>query len=601
MDPQQRLVLELGWEALEDAGILAAALSGRQVGVFVGAMADDYALLGHERGGRRDRPPHADRPQARTHRQPRLVRPRPARPEPHGRHRPVLVAGRRAPGLREPARGESELALAGGVNLNLGAAEHRHRRPLRRPVARRPLLHLRRPRQRLRARRGRRARRPQAAGPRARRRRRRPLRDPRQRGQQRRRRRRPDRAQPDRPAGGAAQRVPAGRDRPRRGRLRRTARHRDPGGRPGRGGRARRGARRRPPARPAAARRLGQDQRRPPGGRGRHRRTAQDRPRADPRTAPAEPELRAPNPDIAFDDWKLRVVDARTAWPRHDGPQDGPLLAGVSSFGVGGTNCHVVLASAPEPAARPERPADREPPTALPWVLSGRTPGALRDQARGLLDHLAGHPDLHPADVGRALALSRTRFAHRAVVVGTGRAELTRGLDAVAAGTPAPGVATGTAAGSADHPAGAVFVFPGQGSQWVGMGRELLARSPVFRDRMAECAAALAPFTDRSLLDVLDDPERAAPGRGGPARAVGGDGVAGGRVVRPRRATRRRGGALAGRDRRRLRRRRALAGRRRARGGAAQPGHRRRTRRTRRDALRPAPAGRTPAPAAAVR
>ncbi|WP_410639156.1 type I polyketide synthase [Amycolatopsis sp. lyj-346] len=170
--------------------------------------------------------------------------------------------------------------------------------------------------------------------------------------------------------------------------------------------------------------------------------------------------------------------------------------AAVSSFGISGTNAHAVLEAGPAPVPAP---GPVRPPSIVPWVLSGRTAGALRGQAERLLAHGTGQD---VSAVGRALS-GRTAFAHRAVLVGEDRAGLTAALTAVAAGEAAPDVVTGRAFGTRTP----AFVFPGQGSQWAGMAKDLLAASPVFAATMAECAAALAEFVDWSLLDVLDDAE----------------------------------------------------------------------------------------------
>ncbi|MGW1061350.1 type I polyketide synthase [Micromonospora rubida] len=172
-----------------------------------------------------------------------------------------------------------------------------------------------------------------------------------------------------------------------------------------------------------------------------------------------------------------------------------PRRAGVSAFGMSGTNAHVILEEAP--AADP--PAAARPqvgPVALP--LSARTGTALRAQAARLAAHLTAEPGLPIADVARALVTTRSAFGVRAVVTGTDRAALLRSLTELAGDRPAAGVVRGEATRGRT-----VFVFPGQGSQWVGMARELLEESPVFAGRMAECGVALAPFVDWSLVDVV--------------------------------------------------------------------------------------------------
>ncbi|GAB2567624.1 hypothetical protein GCM10027087_02630 [Paractinoplanes abujensis] len=198
-------------------------------------------------------------------------------------------------------------------------------------------------------------------------------------------------------------------------------------------------------------------------------------------------------------DWSagnVRLVQQARDWSAGDRTR----RAGVSAFGISGTNAHVIIEEAP--AAEP-MPADE--PEGLPvlapslpvWMLSGRTAAALAGQAGRLREHVLARPDLDAAGVAWSLATTRSVFDHRAVVLG---ADPVLGLLSVATGRPAAGVITG------EVPAGAgrtVFVFPGQGSQWVGMGRELAGASPVFAARLAECGRALAPYVDWELDDVL--------------------------------------------------------------------------------------------------
>ncbi|MEU8517761.1 SDR family NAD(P)-dependent oxidoreductase [Kitasatospora sp. NPDC048722] len=195
-------------------------------------------------------------------------------------------------------------------------------------------------------------------------------------------------------------------------------------------------------------------------------------------------------------DWTEGAVDLLTE--ARDWPATGrPRRAGVSSFGLSGTNAHVILEQAPEqepePAPAPERPA-------LPWLLSARSAEALRGQARALLDHLDVSAAA-PLDLAHSLATGRALLEHRAAVVGTGIEDLRAGLAALADRAPAPGVVTGRHGAGRDRRA--VLVFPGQGSQWVGMGAELLDASPEFAERIAACERALAPWTDWSLEAVL--------------------------------------------------------------------------------------------------
>ncbi|MEU0487570.1 acyltransferase domain-containing protein, partial [Streptosporangium sp. NPDC006013] len=176
--------------------------------------------------------------------------------------------------------------------------------------------------------------------------------------------------------------------------------------------------------------------------------------------------------------------------------------AGVSSFGISGTNAHVILEQGPE-ALEGE---DRAPATGVvPWVVSAKTEEAMRAQAGRLLAHVRAAGELDPVDVGSSLVVSRSVFEHRAVVVGGDRGGLLAGLAAVASGESTAGVVSGVA----DVVGKSVWVFPGQGAQWVGMGARLLEESAVFAGRMAECAAALEPFVDWSLLDVVRQVEGA--------------------------------------------------------------------------------------------
>ncbi|MFB7116098.1 type I polyketide synthase, partial [Streptomyces sp. NPDC056291] len=267
-------------------------------------------------------------------------------------------------------------------------------------------------------------------------------------------------------------------------------------------------------------------------------------------------------------DWSpgtVRLLGENTDWPETGRPR----RAAVSSFGISGTNAHVILEQETDaPAADDEQPAAAPVPVAagvVPWVLSARGAAALREQADRLLTHLApcqatfapsrrparspelfeqGGPPLaapgetpstsstrasarhaesthrtpllhgqtspaaalvtavpaaRPIDIGLSLATSRALFEHRAVIVPPAGTDPLEALRAVAADGPSGVVARGVA----DVDGRTVFVFPGQGSQWVGMGAQLLDESPVFAERIAECADALAEFTDWNLIDVL--------------------------------------------------------------------------------------------------
>ncbi|KND25300.1 type I polyketide synthase, partial [Streptomyces acidiscabies] len=207
-----------------------------------------------------------------------------------------------------------------------------------------------------------------------------------------------------------------------------------------------------------------------------------------------------PSPEVNWSVGAVELLTEQRPWP----VVDRPWRAGVSSFGVSGTNAHVILEQAPEVEPASDAVAV---PSVVPWVLSARSGSALREQARRLAAHVEADSSLDLVGVGAGLVSTRASFEHRAVVLGTGRDELIAGLAGLAAGEPGAGVVTGGVGQSVAGEQGVVFVFPGQGSQWVGMARGLLAVSPVFAERMGECARALAPFVEWDLLEVLGDQE----------------------------------------------------------------------------------------------
>ncbi|WP_335984656.1 CurL C-terminal domain-containing protein, partial [Streptomyces sp. CA2R106] len=163
-----------------------------------------------------------------------------------------------------------------------------------------------------------------------------------------------------------------------------------------------------------------------------------------------------------------------------------------SSFGLSGTNAHVILEEAPaaaEAAEVPQAPEDAGwsgsavvlPGTAHAWLVSGRSAAGLSGQAERLRDWVDERPELQPADLAWSLAVTRSAFEHRAVVVGGDRTDLVNGLVSLASGTPSGAVVSAVARADTRP----VFAFAGQGSQWVGMGRELAGVSPVFAARLA--------------------------------------------------------------------------------------------------------------------
>ncbi|MBB6120697.1 type I polyketide synthase [Nocardiopsis algeriensis] len=212
-----------------------------------------------------------------------------------------------------------------------------------------------------------------------------------------------------------------------------------------------------------------------------------------PRTLHAD----EPTPHVDWSEGTVRLLTEARPWPQAGRPR----RAAVSSFGMSGTNAHVVLEQAPEEASAPAggAPAGEAPAGPLMWPLSARTPKALAAQAARLRDRVAADPGLDPRDVGWTLATAREAFEHRAVLLGGDRDTFLASLGSLAEGRPDARTVTGRA----ETERRTVFVFPGQGGQWPEMARELLERSPVFAERIGECGRALAPFTDWSLEAVL--------------------------------------------------------------------------------------------------
>ncbi|MEU2874515.1 SDR family NAD(P)-dependent oxidoreductase [Streptomyces olivoreticuli] len=205
----------------------------------------------------------------------------------------------------------------------------------------------------------------------------------------------------------------------------------------------------------------------------------------------------APSSHVDWSAGAVELLTERTVWPEGDGPR----RAGVSSFGISGTNAHVILEH-PEPAEAVE-PADTTDGL-LPLVVSGKSAAGLRAQAARLLSHLNTEPGLRATDVAYSLVSGRSSFAHRAVVWGADRDTVMRALSALVVGEADPGVAEGSVSEGKS-----AFLFSGQGSQRLGMGRELYGRFPVFAEAFDAVCAGLDEHLDRPLRDVVwgDDAE----------------------------------------------------------------------------------------------
>jgi len=210
---------------------------------------------------------------------------------------------------------------------------------------------------------------------------------------------------------------------------------------------------------------------------------------------PATLHAEEPNPAVEWGGSGVSLLREAVPWPRCERPR----RIAISAFGMSGTNAHLVLEEAPAAGPRPAPAPRRSGRAPVALTVSARSEAALRAQAERLRAHLAERPELAAPDVARSLVDTRTRFEHRAAVVGSGRDDLLRGLGRLAGAT-SPGRREARGRSVAG---GLAFVFPGQGGQWPGMARALSAASPVFAARMRACARALDPHLEWSLEALL--------------------------------------------------------------------------------------------------
>jgi len=219
---------------------------------------------------------------------------------------------------------------------------------------------------------------------------------------------------------------------------------------------------------------------------------------------PASLHLREPNASIPWSTMPLTIAREQQPWPAN-----GRKLAGVNSFGITGTNAHVVLAEAPPaPVSEPAAPAG---PRVL--AISAHTPAALEQLAGSYVDHLRRADAADFDDICTTAALRRTHHEHRAAVVASSAIEAADHLQAYLAGETRAGLTTGRAEPDREHKI--AFVFPGQGSQWLGMARSLFATEPAFAEALSRCDGAVKALTGWSVIDELH-----APGAGNPLSRI---------------------------------------------------------------------------------
>ncbi|MGH3167710.1 MAG: type I polyketide synthase, partial [Trebonia sp.] len=207
--------------------------------------------------------------------------------------------------------------------------------------------------------------------------------------------------------------------------------------------------------------------------------------------------LGEPSPHVDWSAGAVRLLAEPAPWPAAGRPR----RAGVSSFGISGTNAHVILEQPepPEPAGTTAESAEPGDERTVPWVLSARSEHALRAHGERIRAHVAARPELRLADIGYALASTRTAFDHRAVIIGATREKLMRGLDALRAGEPAACLTRGKA-----RPGGkTAFLFSGQGSQRPGMGARLYREFGTFAAALDEACEQFSPHLDQPLRALM--------------------------------------------------------------------------------------------------
>ena len=216
------------------------------------------------------------------------------------------------------------------------------------------------------------------------------------------------------------------------------------------------------------------------------------------RKIPRNLHFKEPNPHIPWSELPVKVVTEAMDWPGR-----GPRVAGVSSFGFSGTNAHVVLEQAPEVTAVEAAVASVEPTRAELVVVSGKSESSVEQGLIRLREHLRSHVGLSLRDVAYSLATTRTHHEHRVAFAVSTRSQLMEGLEALGGGESGGNIGRGRVTAGRR---GVVFVFPGQGSQWVGMGRQLIEDEKAFREEMEKCDRAILAESGWSVIEELRAP-----------------------------------------------------------------------------------------------
>ncbi|WP_414573579.1 SDR family NAD(P)-dependent oxidoreductase [Nostoc sp. CCY 9925] len=209
---------------------------------------------------------------------------------------------------------------------------------------------------------------------------------------------------------------------------------------------------------------------------------------------PPSLHFQEPNPYIPFHKLPLRVQETLGPWPNGTSA----ALAGISSFGFGGTNAHVILQAVP--TNEDELPAKSHPPLHL-LTLSAKSQKALQELAQSYQEYLTQHPDVNLADVCFTANTGRSHFNHRLAVVSESNVQLHQQLSAFTALEETAGVVNGQV--QSNKRPQVAFLFTGQGSQYINMGRQLYEQAPIFREALNDCDEILRPYLDESLLKII--------------------------------------------------------------------------------------------------